>query len=98
MKRIIGIMIGLSLGWIAAGMAFAAPHGSEAVEHAAGGENTNAAAQLTHHAVGGIPFLPLVLIITVGLFGAGLFVHLVGWAKPQPIEDEHDDHGHDAHH
>lgn len=100
MKRIIGIMIGLSLGWIAAGLSFAQEHGQAVVEHAAEGEHHKmAVTQLTENAVAGMPFLPLVLLITASLFGGAVFVHLMGWAKPQPIvEDVHDDHGHDAHH
>lgn len=106
MRRIIGIMIGLSLGWVAAGYAFAqhtpeAPAHVEGTEHhaQAGGEHALAVSQLTDGAIAGAPWLPLVLMIAAGLFGAAIFVHLMGWAKPQPIKEEaHDDHGHDAHH
>ena len=92
-------MVGLSLGWMAAGLAFAQPQGTTATQHASESEHTMAMSQLTHHAVEGMPFLPLVFLITAGLFGGAVFVHLMGWAKPHPIEDDaHDDHGHDTHH
>lgn len=108
MKRIIGIAVGLSLGWMAAGMAFAqhAPQAvpEQVVHHAqvvaeSGEPVTSAVSQLTDGAVASMPFLPLVLVIAAGLFAAGVFVNLMGWAKPEPVEEEaHDDHGHDEHH
>jgi hypothetical protein len=101
MKRFLGIMVGLSLGWLAAGYAFAqhAPEVAEGMHHEQAAEHATAVSQLTEGAVAGAPWLPLVLIIAAGLFGAGIFVNLMGWAKPQPVEAEtHDDHGHDAHH
>ncbi|MAX23637.1 MAG: hypothetical protein CMJ19_03950 [Phycisphaeraceae bacterium] len=101
MKRIIGIMVGLSLGWLAAGYVFAEPHGGHEVAeaaHAHGDHATTAVSQLAEGAVAGAPWLSFVLVFALCLFGAGIFVNIMGWAKPQPLEDEHDDHGHDAHH
>ena len=101
MKRILGIMVGLSLGWLAAGYAFAqhAPEVAESSHHEQAAEHAMAVSQLTEGAVAGAPWLPLVLIIAGGLFAAAIFVNLMGWAKPQHVvEEAHDAHGHDAHH
>ena len=104
MKRFLGIIVGLSLGWFAAGYVFASPaveksadhHAQVSTEHGEEHHGPQAASQITHGAIAGAPWLPGVLIGAAGLFGAGIFVNLVGWANPDPVV-EAADHGHDHH-
>ncbi|MBL4701407.1 MAG: hypothetical protein JKX85_09135 [Phycisphaeraceae bacterium] len=101
MKRIIGIIVGLSLGWLAAGYVSA---NTASPKHDAHAQVTSdhsqehhalAVEQITQGAVEGAPWLPCILVVTVGLFGGAIFVNLMGWAKPELAED---DDGHDADH
>lgn len=102
MKRFLGIIVGLSLGWVAAGYVFASPsvekndghHHAQVADEHTGDEHhgPQAASQITHGAIAGAPWLSCVLLGAAGLFGAGLFVNLVGWAKPEPVVEEDDHH------
>lgn len=103
MKRIIGIIVGLSLGWLAAGYVSAdtssPKHDAHAQVTSDHGQAHHALAveQITQGAVQGAPWLTGVLVATAGLFGGAIFVNLMGWTKPDPVEQD-DDHEHDADH